>query len=302
MNYSHSKSGSIMPLRCGVTLIELLIVFAIIALLVSLGTGAVQNARESARRTQCMNQQRQLALGIQMHASKHGYLPSNGGNDGTSTVRSASGNQVRIGTYTLAADRQFWWGVGLPGAAPPEQTGSWAYAILPSLEQVEAYQSVQVESAGPLFRCPSRTRANPMVPRDDSYGRYSAGDRAWAKTDYAGNRLVMLNFPDAQRLSAIADGLSNTLGTGEKAFDPIIQTETSWYYDEPIFSGGSNGTVRSGLLIERDGPGARYQDNWGSAHPGGALFSRLDGSTVFLTSNVDGELFRSLIDPKDGAH
>ncbi len=301
MNQSHFEPGRITNVRRGFTLIELLIVLAIIGLLVSLFTGAVQNARESARRTQCMNQQRQLALGIQMHAAKHEYLPSNGGDDGKSTVTSASGKPIRIGTYTFAVDHQFWWGVGRPGASPTQQTGCWAYAILPSLEQGEAYQSVQVESAGPLFRCPSRSRADPLVPRDDSYGRYSGGGRAWAKTDYAGNRRVMLNFPDAQRLSAIADGLSNTLGTGEKAFDPIIQTETSWYYDEPIFSGGSNGTVRSGLLIERDGPGARYMDNWGSAHPGGALFSRLDGSTEFLTSSVDGELFRSLIDPKDGA-
>lgn len=61
MNQSHFEPGRITNVRRGFTLIELLIVLAIIGLLVSLFTGAVQNARESARRTQCMNQQRQLA-------------------------------------------------------------------------------------------------------------------------------------------------------------------------------------------------------------------------------------------------
>ena len=295
-----SKGHCVMRLRSALTLIDLLVCLAIMALLVSLLTGAVQDSREAARRTQCMNQQRELGLGIQLHLSALRYIPSNGGYDGKSTVMSSDGEKVTIGTFANHSQHQYWWGVGQPGAHPTQQTGSWAYAILPWLEQEEAYQSVRVESAGPMFTCPSRSRPEPLVPVEDDYGRYTAAGRVWAKTDYAGNSSVMKERPHAMVASAISDGLSQTLATGEKAFDPLVQTAGSWYYDEGIFTGGSDGTVRDGLLIEADGPGIRFKGNWGSPHPGGAVFTRLDGSTEFVTSHIDGRLFRSLMSPDDG--
>ena len=214
-----------MRFRVEFTLIELLVYFAILALLVSLLSGAVQNARESTRRMQCMNQQRQHGLGIQMHISKLGFIPSNGGYDGKSTAKSPSGVQVAIGTFVVLSGEQLWLGVGQPGASPTLQTGSWAYAILPSLEQHEAYDLVQVESAGPLFNCLSRSREKPLVPVADIYGIYTAAGRAWAKTDYAGNSFVIQKRPLAMRPSAIADGMSQTLATGEKAFDPLYRQQ-----------------------------------------------------------------------------
>lgn len=281
----------------GFTLIELLIVIAIVALLLSLSASAVQSAREAARRTECFDHQRQLGLGLQTHLTQTRYFPSNGGDDGKSEIESASGTMTRIGTFDFRNSRQYWWGVGRPGATPTDQPGSWAYAILPALEQGGPYQQVAVETAGPMFRCPSRSRDEPLVPSEDEHGRYSAGGRAWAKTDYAGNALVMQPRPNALRDSAVLDGLSNTLALGEKAFDPYVQTASSWYYDEPIFSGGSHGTVRGGVQIETDGPGARYQNDWGSSHPGGAVFSRLDGSTQFITSQVDWRVLMAGLSP-----
>ena len=62
----------------GFTLIELLVVIAIIAVLIALLLPAVQQARESARRTQCKNNMKQMGLGIHNYESTFSRLPSSG--------------------------------------------------------------------------------------------------------------------------------------------------------------------------------------------------------------------------------
>ena len=68
--------GVIRSSRNGFTLVELLVVIAIIAILVGILLPAVQMIREGARRTECMNNVRQLALGAMNYESAHGHLPS----------------------------------------------------------------------------------------------------------------------------------------------------------------------------------------------------------------------------------
>ncbi len=62
----------------GFTLIELLVVIAIIAVLIALLLPAVQQARESARRTQCKNNMKQMGLGIHNYESTYSRMPSSG--------------------------------------------------------------------------------------------------------------------------------------------------------------------------------------------------------------------------------
>lgn len=123
----------------GFTLVELLVVIAIIGVLVALLLPAVQAAREAARRTQCINQMRQMSVAMQNHESARKIFPS-GGID----------PWPRIEDYSAG---------GRPFAAP-KQGLSWAFQILPYLEQnaVHNITTAQDLAATPvaMYFCPSR--------------------------------------------------------------------------------------------------------------------------------------------------
>lgn len=291
--------------RVGMTLIELLVVIAIIAVLIGLLLPAVQRVRESASRMSCENNLKQIGLGVQHFYDTYGVFPNNGGWDGKQTITDVNGKQTYVFTKDIDVPYAFYWGVGVPNLLPRQQLGSWAYALLPFVEQQNMYAQRAWTEAVPVYVCPSRRAAVPQpVLSSDEYGDYWGGGWMWGKIDYAGNSLLFPKRPYCLGLCYITDGTSHTVLVGEKSMAPQDYNSGTWYWDEPFFTGGSDGTVRSGSIVQHDSRGLRddlgFRYNWGSPHSSGAQFVFADGSVRLISYATPPDVVKALLTPSGG--
>lgn len=133
--------------RPAFTLVELLVVIAIIGVLVALLLPAIQAAREAARRTQCMNNVRQMGIAVQNHIDAQKVFPTAGNVPNPRIVDYQSGTLNNPGR---------------PNGANTQGLGAF-YQLLPYLEQnavknlvtQDALQSAII----PMYNCPSRRAA-----------------------------------------------------------------------------------------------------------------------------------------------
>jgi prepilin-type N-terminal cleavage/methylation domain-containing protein/prepilin-type processing-associated H-X9-DG protein len=197
--------------RRGFTLIEALVVIAIIGVLIGLTLAATQRVRASAARTQCQNHLRQIGLGLSNYHAAHGHLPPG---------------------VTLKDE---------PGTFP---WMSWGVRILPHVEQDTVWrQSLDAIRTQPadfrvspphpfttvisIYGCPADGRVRqPVLARERltvALGSYLgvAGIRH-ARQDGAMFRDSRVKFTD------LTDGASNTLLVGERP--PGADLCLGWWY------------------------------------------------------------------------
>ena len=310
--------------RTGFTLVELLVVIAIIAILVSILLPAVNSAREAARRTQCVNNLKQIGLGAINHESAHGHLPSAGWG--------------------------FQW-MGDPDRGYGEdQPGGWMYSLLPFIEQKELREigsrlrgTQKTREIGTklavapvaTYTCPGRREA---IAR--KYNRYDPWKNAWdarlevtARGDYAfcggdGQDAVALgpnsykegDSPNYEWVPATAytgvcfqrstlvigsvyDGLSKTYLGGEKYLQPDdYETGFSWGDDASYYTGVDHDSLRwANDIPARDQPGLFAPWIFGSPHTGTFNVVLCDGSVHPIQFGVNLQVHRSYANRQDGA-
>ncbi len=242
----------------GFTLIELLVVIAIIAILIGLLVPAVQKVRAAAARTQSINNLKQIGLACHDYNDTNNTLPNNGSNTNT----------------------------------PPGWC--WAFQILPYIEQQNIYNQAL---AANYLALPVKTYMCPGRNHTPGYATAKGGnfpDILGPKTDYAINmQTFQSNSAFKLQMSVItnANGTSNTVLAGEKAMDPTnYSNPLSGSWDECIYSGGYEGTGRSGEFIMKDAIGDNFPNDWGSPFDGGCPFVMCDGSVRLINYSLSGNV------------
>ena len=169
-------------------------------------------------------------------------------------------------------------------AVPNSMTsGSWAFQILPFIDEVPVFNTVDKNKAIATYMCPGRGRP-----------QLEAGRGAW--TDYFINGYVNSPNdpakPDAsdnkRTLVGILDGTSNTIFVGHGSIaEPDYAKTGNVTGSSNIFLGGTIGTMRSGknaganptgLLLAKDSAAAPGIGSWGGPFPNGALMAMGDAT------------------------
>ena len=243
----------------GFSLVELLVVLAILGILVSLVLPAIQSARAAARRTECQNHLRQIGIGLHAyHAARDSFPPG--------------GIEWRP-----------------PGDTVRRQL-AWSAFLLPFVEQQQLYGSLDLDTPFDssenavaaatilsIYLCPSSLRGARLVegrgPCD--YGGIF-GERITSRNDPPKGTML---YDKPISIRQIEDGTSHTL----------IVAEDSRFVDGQWINGRN---VFDQAFAINAAPA--WENDIRSEHRGGAQATRADGSVVFLSESMQLEPLAAL--------
>lgn len=297
--------------RAGFTLIELLVVIAIIAVLIALLLPAVQQAREAARRTQCKNNLKQMALAAHNFESTNGTMPSGYLGPQTAISITAGGNQSYASPLVFLLP--FMDQAPLYATLEQDQINVTLYGQNPWFNVSGCYNASLKTVPG--FLCPSTnatlaqsgffTRINEYLNGttgtiEARIGSVASGWDPVAPTNYLG---VAGYFADItgfdlykgaflkrhpNRFGDFLDGTSNTLLFGEAVGDPVSTNPKTLNY--------AHTWIGSGMMVT--GYGLSSTPAWyrfSSAHDGLVHFAMGDGAVRAISINIDGVLFKQYL-------
>ncbi|QDU61719.1 hypothetical protein Pan216_25810 [Planctomycetes bacterium Pan216] len=263
--------------RRAFTLVELLVVIAIIGVLVALLLPAVQQAREAARRSQCLGNLKQFGAALHNYLDAHGVFPPG---------------------YIYRGNNNPGWG--------------WGVMLLPHLDQSSLYDRLNVSSeilpASPtpdttltlaIFNCPSDT-GGPLNTRRGGYAkanyvacigvRNSIGDALPSGIDELG----MFYASSSTRLANVSDGTSKTYAVGERWWSGDASTgKAGGIWPGAYTANRSAGTLGSCYDNQDRRLNGTNDFSYGSLHNGGGFFLLADGSVNFVSDAIDGETYEA---------
>jgi prepilin-type N-terminal cleavage/methylation domain-containing protein len=312
------------------TLVELLVVIAIIGILIALLLPAVQAAREAARRVQCANNMRQIALASLQYESAFGtYPPSMVDMDENTWNQLKYVPRHNFLAFILPYLEQVQLSASYDLNVEWYYTGS--YTTPDGKSGVSGNGRAAAESPA-LFRCPSSTGS-----RTETYTGAFEGE--WGVSDYTPCSSIWMYRPFWNALESMELAPSYWPDC-QSLLRPIhVQAGTLWDYGRlgvPDVTDGTSSTLLAIVEVagrpeyhQRDGSSRSSSPNsaWADAHssiyledvchgdrvmncnnykdifsfhPDGAMFPFADGSTHFISENVAIQTFYSLLTPNQG--
>jgi prepilin-type N-terminal cleavage/methylation domain-containing protein/prepilin-type processing-associated H-X9-DG protein len=322
----------------GFTLVELLVVIAIIAILVALLLPAVNSAREAARRTQCINNLKQIGLALNIYESAQRHYPYGVDDDDCEVGRPRDPRSWRILILPFMEETALY-DILVPIAKRSITTGCypsrpWDLAIIQQQTIIPTY--ICPSEVGPYIKDGFSTWSGPRTAAISTYfgnaGPVSTGPRDWGITNVCGkctngtqpdtfcpcvlgnagrnNRGFyhghnpkgpgMLDmYPNKLRPKDVKDGTSKTFHVGETHWSERLTTNGCKEQMQWMSSWGIASSVWG--INAGDATGNWWGGcNWRSRHPGGANFVYVDGSIQYHDDSINLVALANLAARNDG--